>query len=130
MVLTNRRIGAEEAVAIGLVTRMVPDKLLVGEGDRLAQSLATGATGGSPRRGVCFIAVIPRRSPTILKSKPPVSSPQHAARMPRRASRPLATRPQAKGGSVLRAGVNVAVPAVVFSRVEGKSFPAVAGEWL
>lgn len=46
MVLTNRRIGAEEAVAIGLVTRMVPDKLLVGEGDRLAQSLATGATGG------------------------------------------------------------------------------------
>lgn len=45
MILTNRRVGAEEAVAIGLVTRMVPDEALAGEGDRLAQSLAKGATG-------------------------------------------------------------------------------------
>ena len=44
MILTNRRVGAEEAVAIGLVTRMVPDAALATEGDKLAQSLIAGST--------------------------------------------------------------------------------------
>ena len=44
MILTNRRVGAEEAVAIGLVTRTVADEALAGEGERLAQSMAAGAT--------------------------------------------------------------------------------------
>ena len=45
MILTNRRVDAEEAVAIGLVTRMVPDAELANEGDKLAQSFVAGATG-------------------------------------------------------------------------------------
>ena len=45
MILTNRRVGAEEAVAIGLVTRMVPDAELANEGDKLTQSFVAGATG-------------------------------------------------------------------------------------
>lgn len=45
MILTNRRVGPEEAVAIGLITRMVPDDALASEGDKIAQSLGAGATG-------------------------------------------------------------------------------------
>lgn len=44
MILTDRRIGPEEAVTIGLVTRMVTDEALADEGEHLAQSLAAGAT--------------------------------------------------------------------------------------
>lgn len=44
MILTNRRIGPEEAVAIGLVTSMVADDALAEEGEQLAQRLAGGAT--------------------------------------------------------------------------------------
>lgn len=44
MILTNRRVRAEEAVAIGLVTRTVADEALADEGERLAQSMAAGAT--------------------------------------------------------------------------------------
>ena len=44
MILTNRRVGADEAKAIGLVTRVVADDALATAGDELAQSLATGAT--------------------------------------------------------------------------------------
>jgi 2-(1,2-epoxy-1,2-dihydrophenyl)acetyl-CoA isomerase len=43
MILTNRRIGAAEAVAIGLVTKVVPDGQLADEADMVAHSLARGA---------------------------------------------------------------------------------------
>ena len=43
MILTNRRIGAEEAVAIGLITRI--SEQLEEEGRSVARSLARGATG-------------------------------------------------------------------------------------
>jgi 2-(1,2-epoxy-1,2-dihydrophenyl)acetyl-CoA isomerase len=45
MVIANRRIGAEEAAAIGLVTRLVPDADLMDEGMTQARSLAAAATG-------------------------------------------------------------------------------------
>jgi 2-(1,2-epoxy-1,2-dihydrophenyl)acetyl-CoA isomerase len=50
LVLTNRRLGAEEAAEWGLITRVVDD--LAGEGARLAAQLASGATAalGSSRR--------------------------------------------------------------------------------
>lgn len=44
MILTNRRITADEAAAIGLVTRIVPDADLSEEGARQAALLATSAT--------------------------------------------------------------------------------------
>ncbi len=49
MILTNRRVGAEEAAAIGLVTRAVDDADLVAEGQavaaRLAESSAASLAG-------------------------------------------------------------------------------------
>jgi len=42
--LTNRRIGAEEAERIGLVTRAVAAGALAAEAESLAQQLASGAT--------------------------------------------------------------------------------------
>ena len=42
MILTNRRIGAEEAATIGLVTRVVPDEALRAEASTVASILATG----------------------------------------------------------------------------------------
>lgn len=44
MILTNRRVGAEEGEAIGLVTRMVDDALLAEEGASVATRLAGSAT--------------------------------------------------------------------------------------
>lgn len=44
MVLTNRRVDAEEAVRIGLVTRTVPDAELAGAARQIAVMLADGAT--------------------------------------------------------------------------------------
>jgi len=44
MALTNRRIGAEEAASIGLITRLVDDGALAAEADALAQKLARSAT--------------------------------------------------------------------------------------
>lgn len=43
MILTNRRVGAEEAVAIGLITRI--SEQLEEDGRAVARSLADGATG-------------------------------------------------------------------------------------
>lgn len=50
LILTNRRVGAEEATAIGLVTRLADD--LEAEGRELAATLARGPTGalGASRR--------------------------------------------------------------------------------
>jgi len=45
IILTNRRIKADEAAAIGLVTRMVADDALNAEGEAVAQLLAHAATG-------------------------------------------------------------------------------------
>lgn len=42
MILTNRRIGAEEAATIGLVTRVVPDDALRTEASTVASALAKG----------------------------------------------------------------------------------------
>lgn len=42
MLFTNRRIGAEEAVSIGLVTRVVPDDALHVEASAVATALAKG----------------------------------------------------------------------------------------
>lgn len=44
IVLENRRLSADEAAAIGLVTRVVDDAALVDEGLALAQALARGPT--------------------------------------------------------------------------------------
>ncbi|WP_068086745.1 enoyl-CoA hydratase/isomerase family protein [Novosphingobium rosa] len=44
IILTNRRIGAQEAQAIGLVTRVVDAEALLEEGMALAHTLATGPT--------------------------------------------------------------------------------------
>lgn len=45
IILTNRRIKADEAEAIGLVTRTVDDDGLTAEGDRMATQLAQAAAG-------------------------------------------------------------------------------------
>jgi 2-(1,2-epoxy-1,2-dihydrophenyl)acetyl-CoA isomerase len=45
MVLTNRRVGADEAQAIGLVSRVVDDDSLAGEGEALLERLSGGAIG-------------------------------------------------------------------------------------
>lgn len=44
MIVSNRRVGAEEAAAIGLVTRVVADDALAAEGRQQALLLAAGAT--------------------------------------------------------------------------------------
>jgi len=50
--LTNRRVAADEAEAMGLATRVVPDAVLQDEALALATTLANGATGalGATRR--------------------------------------------------------------------------------
>ncbi len=45
IILTNRRIKAEEAAAIGMVTRLVEDDALADEGDKVAISLCRSAVG-------------------------------------------------------------------------------------
>ncbi len=45
IILTNRRVSAQEAASIGLVTRTVPDEELAEEVARTAQALANGPTG-------------------------------------------------------------------------------------
>jgi 2-(1,2-epoxy-1,2-dihydrophenyl)acetyl-CoA isomerase len=45
IILTNRRIKADEAEEIGIVTRTVDDVALVAEGDKLAAQLAGAASG-------------------------------------------------------------------------------------
>jgi 2-(1,2-epoxy-1,2-dihydrophenyl)acetyl-CoA isomerase len=45
LVLTNRRLDAEEALHMGLVTRVVPDDRLADDALALARSLAAGPTG-------------------------------------------------------------------------------------
>jgi 2-(1,2-epoxy-1,2-dihydrophenyl)acetyl-CoA isomerase len=47
--LTNRKLNAEEALALGLVTRVVEDDNLVPEVRRLAERLAQGPTGAFGR---------------------------------------------------------------------------------
>ena len=44
LVLTNRRVGAEEAARIGLVTEVAQDDALAGRAEALARSLAEGPT--------------------------------------------------------------------------------------
>ena len=44
LVMSNRRVGAQEAAAMGLVTRVVEDAALGGEADALAEQLAAAAT--------------------------------------------------------------------------------------
>lgn len=45
LTLTNRPLTADEALAEGLVTRVVPDEELAAEAERLARALAEGPTG-------------------------------------------------------------------------------------
>ena len=45
LMLTNRTLSAEEALAWGLVNRVVPVAALLGEAESLARELAAGATG-------------------------------------------------------------------------------------
>lgn len=45
LTLTNRRLGAEEAVALGIATRVVADDALADEALALGRSLAAGPTG-------------------------------------------------------------------------------------
>ena len=44
LLLTNRRVGAEEAAAMGLITRVVPDDALLDEAQEAARKLAAGPT--------------------------------------------------------------------------------------
>lgn len=44
LLLTNRRVSAEEAEAMGLITRAVDDRSLLAEGAALAESLSISAT--------------------------------------------------------------------------------------
>ena len=44
MLLLGERVGAEEALRVGLATRVVPDDELAGQAQSLAQSLADGPT--------------------------------------------------------------------------------------
>ncbi len=49
MVLLNRRVSAEEAAQLGLITRAVPDEALAAEADSVVQQLAQGATAALGR---------------------------------------------------------------------------------
>ena len=49
LALTNRRVGADEAAALGLVTRTVDDTALTGEVDALASTLTRSATAALGR---------------------------------------------------------------------------------
>ncbi len=49
LALTNRRVGAEEAAALGIVTRAVDDDALAGEVDAVAATLAKSATAALGR---------------------------------------------------------------------------------
>ncbi|MGH7915922.1 MAG: enoyl-CoA hydratase/isomerase family protein [Candidatus Binataceae bacterium] len=44
LALTNRTLSAQEAQAIGLITRAVPDATLLAGADKIARDLASGAT--------------------------------------------------------------------------------------
>jgi hypothetical protein len=72
IILTNRRIGAQEAQAIGLVTRVVENEALLEEGMALAHTLAAGPTAalGGAR---CWPPVSSKISTVTLPSKPPAS---------------------------------------------------------
>jgi len=52
LILTNRRVNAEEAAALGLVTRVVPDGAVLEEALGVGRKLASGATAalGEARR--------------------------------------------------------------------------------
>ncbi|MGE0774286.1 MAG: enoyl-CoA hydratase/isomerase family protein [Sphingomonadaceae bacterium] len=45
MILTNRKVGAEEAAAIGLITRVVSEDVFAEEGAKTAAVMADAATG-------------------------------------------------------------------------------------
>src|SRR3546814_1676897 len=47
MIIGNQRVSANEAEAIGLVTRTVDDAALLSEGDNLAEKLTSSATEAS-----------------------------------------------------------------------------------
>jgi 2-(1,2-epoxy-1,2-dihydrophenyl)acetyl-CoA isomerase len=49
LVLTNRRVGSEEAERIGLVSSVVDDPNLMTEGSKIAERLAAGAVGAMGR---------------------------------------------------------------------------------
>ncbi len=49
MVLLNRRVSAEEAAQLGLITRSVPDEALAAEAESVVQHLAQGATAALGR---------------------------------------------------------------------------------
>jgi 2-(1,2-epoxy-1,2-dihydrophenyl)acetyl-CoA isomerase len=44
MAVTNRRVGAEEAATIGMITRVVDDETLTAEADAIATTLAATAS--------------------------------------------------------------------------------------
>lgn len=44
MAITNRRIPSDEAVALGLITRVTDDELLIGEVEKTARALRSAAT--------------------------------------------------------------------------------------
>ncbi|MDT9598764.1 enoyl-CoA hydratase/isomerase family protein [Sphingosinicella rhizophila] len=49
LVLTNRRMSADEAAEAGLITRAVDPNVLVSEADKVIEALAQGATGALGR---------------------------------------------------------------------------------
>ncbi|WP_374649139.1 enoyl-CoA hydratase/isomerase family protein [Rhizorhabdus sp.] len=49
IILTNRKVTAEEAEALGMVTRVVDDEALAAEGAAVAAKLASGAIGAIAR---------------------------------------------------------------------------------
>ena len=86
MVLTNRRIGADEAGAIGLVTRVVRDEDLLPQTRELAAALAAG-----PKRAL-------GRCRAVLASRAPPTS-RHSSTTKRRRSRFRPVRPKVRRAS-------------------------------
>ena len=67
MVLTNRRVGSEEAARIGLVTSVVDDSELVSQGTRIAEQLAQGAIGALGRSRRLLSEGLTREFPEQLR---------------------------------------------------------------
>lgn len=71
LLLLPRTVGAEEALALGLATRVVPASALAGEVAELAAALAAGPTRayGAIRRAVAFSAAHPLEESLALEAE-------------------------------------------------------------
>ncbi|WBO59909.1 enoyl-CoA hydratase/isomerase family protein [Acidocella sp. MX-AZ03] len=87
LALTNRRVGAQEAAAIGLITRVADDPQA--EALTVARTLAQGRARRWPAPGRCWRAAFPPGWRSRWNGKPAPLPPPCAARKGRRALRPF-----------------------------------------